>query len=82
MDILHINKQKIKLHFRQTYDNNQNKIRTKKNYLTKKKHTRKISAQNQKINKNYLVVAREFVSPSSKFLPTKEEGGEKYQPTR
>jgi len=28
------------------------------------------------------LVVREFVSPSSKLLPTKEEGGRKYQPTQ
>ncbi len=44
MDILHINKQKIKIHYKQTYDKNQkNKTRIKQNinlrqnYLTKKK---------------------------------------------
>ncbi len=46
MDILHINKQKIKLHSKQTYDKNQkNKTKIKQNknlkqnYLTKQNKT-------------------------------------------
>jgi hypothetical protein len=62
MDILHINKQKIKIHYKQTYDKNQkNKTRIKQNinlrqnYLTKKKkkkRKKKLSTK-QKKKKTY-----------------------------
>jgi hypothetical protein len=61
MDILHINKQKIKLHFKQTYDknnnNNKKKHKSKTKLLNKKKNKQKKTnhkTQKKKKKKTYL----------------------------